>query len=96
MTKMITADDARAMDRFAFIALYLVVLTRKAANRGPLGYRVNCHRGEYRVVSPIGGVVYATREADKLFDYARRTQLGMLTREADEFRVLAYAERQAA
>lgn len=93
-TTRITAGAARTMDRFDFIGLYLVVVTRKAENRGPLGYRVQHAGGEYRVVSPIAGgtVVYRTREADKLFDYVRRGELGTLVREAEEWRVLAYAQ----
>ncbi len=63
-------------------------------NRGPLGLRVNHAGGEYRIVSPIAGgtAVYSTPDAGKLFDYARRTQLGTLTRDADEFRTLAYTQ----
>ena len=89
----ITADAARTMERYAFLALDLVVATRRAENRGPLGYRVRHARGEYRVVSPIAGgtVVYSTADAGKLFDFVRRGELGTLTREADEFRILAHA-----
>jgi hypothetical protein len=49
------------------------------------------------VVSPIAGgtVVYRTTEADKLFDYVRRGELGTLVREAEEWRALAYAQAAA-
>ena len=92
MTATITADAARSMARFDFIALFLVVLTRRREHRGRLGYAVRCARGEYRVVSPVAGgtVVYSTRDTAKLFDFVRRGELGTLVREAEEFRVLAY------
>lgn len=97
-TTKISADAARTMDRYAFLALYLVVATRRAENRGRLGYRIQHARGEYSVVSPIAGgtVVYRTSEADKLFDYARRGELGTLVREADQFRIDAHEAALAA
>ena len=90
----ITAEAARSLPRFSFIGLYLVVETRRAEGRGPLGLHVQHSRGEYRVVSPVAGgtVVYRTRDAARLFDYARRGELGHLTREADNWRVLAWEE----
>lgn len=50
------------------------------------------------MVSPIAGgtVVYRTSEADKLFDYARRGELGTLVREADQFRIDAHEAALAA
>jgi hypothetical protein len=91
---MITAAQALSMPRFEFIAHWLVVLTRKKENLGPLGIRVRHAAKTYSVVSPIGGgtVVYATKDPALLFDYVRRTQLGPLVRDADEFRVLAHEQ----
>ena len=72
-TTRITADAALTLPRFEFIALYLVVSTRRAEYRGPLGYRVHHADGEYRVVSLIAGgtVVYRTHDAGKRFDHVR-------------------------
>ncbi len=71
--------------------------TRRAENRGPCGYQAHHAGGEYGVVSPIAGgtVVYLTTDTAKLFDVVRRGELGVLTREADEFRVLAYTQAAA-
>lgn len=96
----ITADAALSMDRFAFIALFLVVRTRKADDRTLVGgYQVRFAGGEYRIVSTTvaaGVVVYRTRDAGCLFDYARRGKLGYLTRRADEWRMLAFEMNQKA
>lgn len=89
----IIGELARTLPRYDFIALWLVAVTKKKANRGPLGYHVTKTRGEYRVVSPIGGIVYQTKDPSLLFDYARRTQLGHETRAADQFRELAFTEK---
>jgi hypothetical protein len=88
----ITAANALRMPRFAFIALYLVAMTKRKEYRGRLGLRVTHARGIYKVLSPIGGgtVTYQTSDPDRLFDYVRRGELGVLTREADEFRGIAY------
>jgi hypothetical protein len=89
---MITGELARSMPRYEFIARWLVYVTKKKTNRGPLGYYVRKVGGEWRIISPIGGgtVVYATRDPALLFDYARRTQLGPDIRDAEEFRGEAY------
>jgi hypothetical protein len=91
----ITAAQAVELPRFRFIALWLVVMTRKKENRGRLGLRVNHADDEYYIVSPVGGgtVVYATKDPALLFDYVRRTQLGILVRDAEEFRILAFEEQ---
>lgn len=87
----VTGDLAKRIPRFDFIAHYLVVATAKKQDRGPLNYRVRRVRGEWRIEAgrdPV--VVYATRDTGKLFDYARRTELGHYTRAADLFREEAY------
>jgi len=43
---------------------------------------------------PLCPLVVA-RDAGKLFDYVRRGELGVLTREADGWRELAYSEAAA-
>jgi hypothetical protein len=93
----ITGELARKLPRYEFIALWLVAVTKKKANRGPLGLHVVKARGEYRVMSSIGGgtIVYQTKDPSLLFDYARRTQLGTETRAADQFRELAFTEKSA-
>jgi hypothetical protein len=88
----ITPALAVSMPRFEFIALWLLVHTRKKSERGPLGYQVQHVGGVYKVVSPIGGVVYQTPDADRLFDVARRGELGSLTRRADAFREEAFED----
>jgi hypothetical protein len=88
----ITEEQARSMPRFEFIAHWLAVVTRKKANRGPLGYQVKRVGKSWRVVSPVGGgtVAYETTDPALLFDYARRGELGSEIRRAEEFRGLAY------
>ena len=88
----ITGELAKRVPRFDFIAHYLVVVTAKKENRGPLGYRVRRVGGEWRVLAgeTRHTIVYATREADRLYEFARRTELGHYTREADLFREEAY------
>jgi hypothetical protein len=89
---MITEEQARAMPRFEFIAHWLAVITRKKANRGPLGLYVKRTGKRWQVMSSIGGgtVTYETTDPALLFDYARRGQLGPHIRDAEEFRGLAY------
>jgi hypothetical protein len=91
---MITGALARSMPRFEFIAHWLVYVTKKKVNRGPLGLYVRKVGGEWRIYSPIGGgtVIYQTRDPSLLFDYARRTQLGPHIRDAESFRGEAFAE----
>lgn len=93
---VITEEQAREMPRFEFIAHWLAVVTRKKANRGPLGLHVKRVGKRWQVVSPIGGgtVTYQTADPALLFDYARRGQLGRDIRDAEEFRGLAF-ERAA-
>ena len=88
----ITGDLAKRISRFEFIAHYLVVVTAKKSNRGRLGYRVRKVGGEWRVEAgeTRHTLVYATRDAAMLFEFARRTELGTYTREADMFRGEAY------
>lgn len=88
----ITEEQARTMSRFEFIAHWLAVVTRKKANRGPLGLYVKRVGKRWQVVSSIGGgtVTYETTDPSLLFDYARRGQLGRDIRDAEEFRGLAY------
>lgn len=92
----ITGDAATSMPRFEFIARWLVVVTRKKSNRGPLGLHVRRVGKQWRICSPIGGgtVTFATRDASLLFDYARRGQLGADVRDADAFRVAAFEDRE--
>jgi hypothetical protein len=89
---VITEEQARSMPRFEFIAHWLVVVTRKKDNRGPLGLYVKRVGKRWQVVSPVGGgtVTYETADPALLFDYARRGQLGEHIRRAEEFRGLAY------
>lgn len=89
---MITEEQAREMPRFEFIAHWLVYVTRKKANRGPLGLFVKRVGKRWQVVSPVGGgtVMYQTTDPALLFDYARRGQLGRDIRDAEEFRGLAF------
>jgi hypothetical protein len=89
---MITEEQAREMSRFEFIAHWLGVVTRKKANRGPLGLYVKRVGKRWQVVSPVGGgtVTYETTDPALLFDYARRGQLGRDIRDAEEFRGLAF------
>lgn len=88
----ITERMARELPRFDFIARWLVVATRKKANRGPLGLYVRRQGGAYEIVSPIGGgtVTYRTPDPARLFDHARRGQLGAEIRRAEDFRTEAY------
>lgn len=83
---------ARTMLRFDFIAHWLAVVTRKKANRGPLGLYVRRVGKRWQIVSPIGGrtVTYETTDPALLFDYARRGQLGTHIRDAEDFRAEAY------
>lgn len=94
-TRYITAEDALTQPRFQFIADWLVTTTAHKENRGPLGQYVRRRGKTYEIMSgnlrPI--VVYATREPDRLFDYARRTQLGSEIRRAEDFRTEAYLQR---
>lgn len=80
------------MPRYEFIAHWLVYVTKKKANRGPLGLYVRRVGKRWQIVSPIGGgtVTYETPDPALLFDYARRGQLGPDIRDAEEFRALAY------
>lgn len=89
---MITEEQARTMPRFEFIAHWLVVITKKKENRGPLGLYVKRVGKRWQIVSPIGGgtVTFETTDPALLFDYARRGQLGRDIRDAEEFRSLAY------
>jgi hypothetical protein len=89
---MITEEQARSMPRFEFIAHWLVVVTKKKENRGPLGLYVKRVGKRWQIVSPIGGgtVTFETPDPALLFDYARRGQLGPHIRDAEEFRGLAY------
>jgi hypothetical protein len=89
---VITEEQAREMPRFEFIAHWLAVVTRKKANRGPLGLYVRRVGKRWQVVSPVGGgtVTYQATDPALLFDYARRGQLGTHIRDAEDFRVLAH------
>lgn len=88
---VITEEQARAMPRFEFIAHWLAVVTRKKENRTlAQGKRVRRAGNRWQVVSSNGSVEYATPDADRLFDYARRGPLGWHIRNAEEFRVLAH------
>jgi hypothetical protein len=89
---MITEELARKLPRFEFIAHWLMVVTKKKENRGPLGLYVRRHGKRWQIVSPVGGgtVTFETADPASLFDYARRGQLGTHIRDADEFRGLAY------
>ena len=89
---VITEEMARELPRFEFIARWLVIVTKKKENRGPLGLYVKRAGKRWQVVSPVGGgtVTYETADPALLFDYARRGQLGSHIRDAEEFRGLAY------
>lgn len=93
-SRMITGELARSMSRYEFIANWLVVVTKKKENRGPLGYHVRKIGRQWRIYSPVGGgtIVYATSDPALLFDYARRTQLGPHIRDAESFRGDAFTE----
>ncbi len=96
-TTRITAEAARTMTRFDFIALFLVVITRRSTHLGPLKQRVTHSNGMYRVTSGSSKVVVMeTADTSLLFDYVRRTQLGPIVRDAEEFRGMAYEEKAAA
>lgn len=88
----LTGELARSMPRFEFIANWLVVVTRKKENRGPLGLYVRRVGKRWQIMSPVGGgtVTFETTDPALLFDYARRGQLGREIRDADAFRGLAY------
>ena len=96
-TSTITEQDALTMPRFDFIARWLVLVTKHKRNRGPLGQFVRRRGKVYEVMSgtttPV--VVYRTQDPDRLFDYARRTQLGSEIRRAEDFRTEAYMRRGA-
>ena len=89
---MITEELARKLPRFEFIAHWLVTVTKKKENRGPLGLYVKRIGKRWQILSPVGGgtVTYETADPALLFDYARRGQLGSDIRDAEEFRGLAY------
>ncbi len=90
-TTTITAEAARTMTRFDFIALFLVVITRRSTHLGPLRIRVTHAGGRYRVIQGAAKVVVMdTTDTSLLFDYVRRTQLGPIVRNAEGFRGLAY------
>lgn len=98
-TTRITVDAALTMSRFDFIAMFLVVITRRSTRLGPLKQRVLHSKGTYRVVQGSANVtVYETADASLLFDYVRRTQLGPVVRDAEEWRMMAweYAGKAAA
>lgn len=86
----ITAAQAVELPRFEFLAHWLAVVTRKKANRGPLGKQVKRVGALWKIVYPNGLVEYETAEADRLIDYARRGELGPHIRDAEEFRILAH------
>jgi hypothetical protein len=89
---MITEEQARALPRFEFIAHWLAVVTKKKVNRGPLGLYVKRAGKRWQIMSPVGGgtVTYETTDPARLFDYARRGQLGSHIRDAEDFRGMAY------
>lgn len=96
-TTKITADAACAMSRFDFIALFLVVITRRSTHLGPLKIRVLHSNGVYRVIQGRSRVeVYKTIDTSLLFDYVRRTQLGPVVRDAEEWRMMAHETKAAA
>lgn len=88
----ITGALALEMPRWAFIAHWLVTLTKSKKNRGPLDMRVVLDaNGRYRVLHGAAKtVVYETRDPDMLVEYVRRTELGTQTRAADAFREEAF------
>lgn len=88
----LTEEIARSLPRFEFIAHWLAIVTRKKANRGPLGLHVRRVGKRWQVVSPVGGgtVTFQTTDPALLFDYARRGQLGPHIRDAEEFRGAAH------
>lgn len=91
--KTTNLNEMVKLPRFEFLAAYLVLLTRKAANREFVqGYQVKHSAGRWSVIQTQvagGTTVYATDDAAKLFDYVRRGPLGYFTREADNLRVAA-------
>lgn len=92
----LTGELALSLPRFEFIAHWLAVVTRKKENRGPLGLYVRHVGKKWQIVSPIGGgsITFETMDPGRLFDYARRGQLGPLIRDAEEFRTLAYETQE--
>lgn len=88
--KTIDMNTLVKLPRFEFIAAYLVLLTAKKASRTFVqGYQVKHRSGQWQVIQTLvdgGTVVYATDDAEKLFDYVRRGPLGYFTREADNIR----------
>lgn len=88
----LTGELARTLSRFEFIAHWLVVVTKKKENRGPLGLYVRRVGKRWQVVSPVGGgtVTFETTDPALLFDHVRRGQLGRDVRDAEEFRILAH------
>lgn len=87
----ITERDARELPRFDFIARYLVVSTRKKADRALVkGKQVRRIGGLWQVLYGNGLVEYETLDAGRLFDYVRRGPLNYYVRQAEEFRALAY------
>jgi len=91
----INAEQALTLPRFEFIAHWLAVVTKKKANRGPLGLYVRRVGKRWQIVSPIGGgtVTFETGDPALLFDYARRGQLGPHIHDAEAFRGEAYERR---
>lgn len=94
-TFAITGEQARTMARFEFVAHWLALETRKKANRGPLGLYVKRVGKEWRIYSPVAGgtVMFGSSDPSLLYDYARRTQLGTIIRDAEGFRGDAYMEK---
>jgi hypothetical protein len=89
----LTAEQARTMPRFEFIAHWLEVVTRDKENRNlTQGRRVKHTNGRWQIVYSNGFVEYETPEAEELFDYARRGPLARHIRRAEEFIILAYQE----
>jgi hypothetical protein len=90
---------ATTLPRFTFIAEFLVSATRRKADREVVnGYQVRKVRGEYRVIwTALQGspVMYATKDAAKLFDYVRRGRLCYFVRQAEELRVAAHDAKPA-
>lgn len=89
----ITADQARTMPRFEFIAHWLEIVTRNKEDRNRArGQRVKYAEGHWQIVYSNGLVEYATPDAAELFEYARRGPLGWHIRRAEEFRRLSHQE----
>jgi hypothetical protein len=95
-TTHITAAAALTLSRFEFIALFLVVSTRRAEQRKVTGgLQVRHAGGVWSVVQTevAGGVVtYQTGDAALLFDYVRRGALGSIVRDAEDWRLLAHED----